>query len=95
MTRRYATPSRIAFALAVFLGSLTLVTWRQGRAYTVMSEVDSLHAAISLERAEGAELRQRIQRYESLAWVTEQARERLGMHQPEGEEIRLLRGGDR
>lgn len=91
MSRRSASP-RIALAIAVFLGSLTLVAWRQGQAYTVMSEVDSLNAAISLERAERAELRQRIQRFQSRAWVTEQAAERLGMHMPEGDEVRPLLG---
>lgn len=91
MSRRSASP-RIALAIAVFLGSLTLVAWRQGQAYTLMSEVDSLDAALALERAEQAELRQRIQRFRSRAWVTEQAAERLGMHLPEGDEVRPLLG---
>jgi len=91
MSRRSASP-RIALAIAVFLGSLTLVAWRQGQAYTLMSEVDSLDAALTLERAEQAELRQRIQRFRSRAWVTEQAAERLGMHLPEGDEVRPLLG---
>jgi len=91
MSRRSASP-RIALAIAVFLGSLTLVAWRQGQAYTLMSEVDSLDAALALERAEQAELRQRIQGFRSRAWVTEQAAERLGMHLPEGDEVRPLLG---
>lgn len=88
-----STSPRIALAIAVFLGSLTLVAWRQGQAYTVMSDVETLNDAISLERAERAELTQRIQRFESRAWVTEQAAKRLGMHLPEGDEVRALLGG--
>lgn len=91
---RPLTAPRVVLALTVFLGSLALVVWRQGQAYTVMSELDDVHAALELERAENTELHQRIQRYESFAWVTEQARTRLGMHQPEGDELRLLRGDD-
>lgn len=91
---RPLTTARVALALTVFLGSLALVVWRQGQAYTVMSELDEVRAEIELERAENAELRQRIQRYESFAWVTEQARTRLGMHVPGSDELRLLRGDD-
>ena len=75
----YATPSRIAFALAVFLGSLTLVAYRQGEALTVMEEIEDLRTEISLANAENDEARRRIQRLQSRAWVTEQAAARLGM----------------
>jgi len=91
----YATPSRIAFALAVFLGSLTLVAWRQGEALTVMEEIDAIRAEISLSNAENDEARQRIQRLESRAWVTEQATERLGMAVPDASQQQILAGGAR
>ncbi|MDT8367825.1 MAG: hypothetical protein RQ745_01365 [Longimicrobiales bacterium] len=88
-----ATAPRIAMVLAVFLGSLTLVAWRQGRALDLMGKVDSVRAAVSLEHAETDELQHRIQRLESRAWVVEQARVRLGMHRPDASEIRILSGG--
>lgn len=88
----YATPSRIAFSLAVFLGSLTVVAWRQGQALTVMEEIEDLRAEISLADAENDEVRQRIQRLQGRSWVTEQAAERLGMSVPEASAQQFLEG---
>jgi len=86
----YATPSRIAFALAVFLGSLTLVAFRQGQALTVMEEIEDLRAEISLANAEKDEVRQRIQRLQGRGWITEQASERLGMSVPDASQQQIL-----
>lgn len=91
---RLPTSVRVALAMSVFLGSLTLVAWRQGQAYGVMSELDGLRTERSLEEAEAAELRQRIRLYESDAWIIEQAVTRLGMHRPTGDEVRMLKGDD-
>ena len=92
--KRLPTSIRVAFAISVFLGSLTVVAWRQGQAYGVMSELDGLRTEKSLEEAEGSELKQRIRLYESDAWIIEQAVARLGMHRPTGDEVRILHGDD-
>jgi hypothetical protein len=92
--KRLPTSVQIALAVSTFLGSLTLVAWRQGQAYGVMSEVDRLRTEKSLEEATAAELSQRIRLYESDAWIIEQAVARLGMHRPTGEEVRILMGDD-
>jgi len=91
----YATPTRIAFALAVFLGSLTVVAWRQGQALTVMSDVDRLHGELSLARAENDAVRRSIERLEGLSSVKERAGERLGMRIPDASEQRIIPGGAR
>lgn len=89
----YATPSRVALALAVFLGSLTVVAWRQGQALTAIEAISELRSEISLASAEQAEVKQRIQRMQSRAWVTQQAAERLGMTVPDASAQRILPGG--
>ncbi len=92
---RYATPSRVAFAFAVFLGSLTLVAWRQGKALTVVEEIEHLEAELSLANAENDEIRQRIVLLKSRPWVTEQATKRLDMSVPDASAQVFLPGGMR
>ncbi len=92
--KRLPTGVKVAFAISAFLGSLTLVAWRQGQAYLVMSELDDLRTERSLAEAEAAELSQRIRLHESDAWIIEQAAARLGMRHPTGDEVRILKGDD-
>lgn len=88
--RRLSFPVATALAVTLLLAALSLVTWRQARAYESLAELDRLRRAVSLEEAERAELERRIQHLESRARVVREARERLGMRTPSAEEIVIL-----
>ncbi len=90
--RRQATAPRVAVSVAVFLASLSLVAWRQGRAITVMTEVQELEFAIQLKRADNDDLRGSIQYLESRTRITGEAREKLGMRVPDASEQTNLQG---
>ena len=84
---------RAAFALAVLLGALAMVTWRQSRAFEALASLDDLRARASVASAEQVEVERMIQVLESRQRVVPAARERLGMHLPTGLELVILPGG--
>ncbi len=95
---RHQNVGRWALLLALLLGSLTLVVWRQSRALAVLRELDDVKRERVLEEARGASLQRRIESLESRRRVTAEARDRLGMRLPNGDELvilplRPLRGG--
>lgn len=77
--RRLAGSSVVVLAVALFLGSLSLVMWRQARALETLGRVDRVQREQALARAEGEELQRRVQVLESRGRVVPLARERLGM----------------
>ena len=77
--RRLAASSVVALAVAAFLASLSLVTWRQSRSLQVLEVNDRIQREQSLARAEGEELRRRIHVLESRGRVVREAQGRLGM----------------
>jgi len=81
---------RAAVTLAVFLASLGLVTWRQSRALETLAELDELRRSTSVARATVVELDREIQVLTSRAHVVPVARDRLGMHMPDGNELVIL-----
>ena len=81
---------RAAVTLAVFLGSLGFVTWRQSRSLETLAERDELRRSTSVARAQVVELDREIQVLSSRARVVPAARERLGMHTPDGSELVIL-----
>jgi cell division protein FtsL len=85
-----AVLGRAAVTLAVLLGSLGLVTWRQSRALETLAELDELRSATSVARAQVVELGREIQVLSSRARVVPAARERLGMHTPDASELVIL-----
>ena len=87
---RIGGPSRAALAVAVFLGALSLVAWRQSRAFEVLSRLDELRSEANLARAERAELARRTRHLQSRGRVVPAARERLRMHLPGASEIVYL-----
>lgn len=89
---RMSGPSRVALAVAFLLASLSLVAWRQSRAFETLATLDELRRETSLARAERAELVRRIRHLESRGRVVPAARERLGMHLPDASEIVYLSG---
>ena len=83
---------RGAMVFAFLLGALGMVTWRQSRALESLASFDELHRQMSVASAERVELEREIQVLESRARVVPAARDRLGMHIPEGAELVTLPG---
>lgn len=83
---------RTALAIGVFLASLGLVTWRQSRAFEVLTLLDETRRQASVAAAELVELDRRIQFLESRGHVVPAARDRLGMHTPDATELVILPG---
>ncbi len=77
---RVGTPMRVAVSVAAFLASLSLVAWRQGRAFEVMGDLDNARNEISLAQAERLDIEAQVVYLVSRAHVVPQARARLGMH---------------
>lgn len=90
--RRFGGPTRVAIAVAVFLGALSLVAWRQSRALETLATLDRLRQEVALARAERAELQRRARHLESRGRVVPEARARLDMHLPGASEIVYLAG---
>ncbi|HSR40959.1 MAG TPA: hypothetical protein VLL48_02275, partial [Longimicrobiales bacterium] len=93
MRGRLSPPSLVALAFALFLASLSLVTWRQSRALEALETLEEVHRSSSLAEADRAELVRRIQFLESRGRVVSEARSRLGMHIPDDSERVFLAGG--
>lgn len=84
------TLGRAAVTLAVLLGSLGLVTWRQSRALETLAELDEVRRQASVARAQVVELDREIQVLTSRARVVPEARRRLGMHTPDASELEII-----
>ncbi|MGD8281274.1 MAG: hypothetical protein PVI31_10100 [Gemmatimonadota bacterium] len=84
---------RGAVTLAVLLGSLGLVTWRQSRALETLAELDRVRSQASVARAQVVELDRDIQVLTSRAHVVSEARNNLGMHTPDVSELEIIELG--
>ena len=91
--RAGATLSLLALGFSGLLSALSLVTWRQSRAFEALAELDSLERSLSLAESERTELLGRIQSVASLDRMSPVAQERLGMHHPDASEMVFLSGG--
>jgi len=91
---RAGASSRIALAIGLLLASLSLVAWRQSRAFEVLAALEEVRREASLARAERSELERRIRHLESRGRVVAEARVRLGMHLPDATEIVYLAGSE-
>lgn len=80
----------VAGWLLVLLAALSLVTWRQTRGVAMERELRTLESERSLVEAERVSLSRRIEELGSRSRVVRVARERLGMHLPEDDEIVFL-----
>lgn len=87
------TLGRAAVTIAVLLGSLGLVTWRQSRALETLAELDEVRQRASVARAQVVELDRDIQVLLSRARVVPEARASLGMHTPDASELEILELG--
>jgi cell division protein FtsL len=92
---RLAGTSMVALAAAAFLGSLTLVTWRQARALESLERLDQVKRELSLASAEQADLQGRVRVLESRGRIVPEARDELGMRVPDASEMVMLAGETR
>ena len=88
--RSWGAPSLLVLGFSVLLSSLSLVTWRQSRAFESLAELDGVERSLSLAESERAELLRRIQGLDSRTRISSVAQERLGMHRPVASEMVLL-----
>jgi cell division protein FtsB len=87
---------RIGVACALLFASLSLVVWRQSRAFEELRGLDTARSERAVLQSERAELQREIQRLESRPHVVAEARARLGLRVPTDTEIVILsRSGDR
>ncbi|MFH1762779.1 MAG: hypothetical protein ABIF09_01185 [Gemmatimonadota bacterium] len=77
--RGLAGTSLVALAVAAFLASLSLVSWRQGQALNTLEYLDEVRQECALEAANREELESRIRHLESRGRVVLEAEKRLGM----------------
>mgnify|MGYP006120147551 FL=1 len=84
---------RLALAFVVLVGALGMVTWRHSRSLESLAALDDVRRQTSVALAERVEIEREIQVLVSRQRVVPEARERLGMHMPEREELVLLQGG--
>ena len=92
-SRSWATLSLVALGFSGLLAALSLVTWRQSRAFEALAELDRLERSLSLAESERTELGRRIQGLDSRTRISSVAQERLGMHRPDASEMVLLSRG--
>jgi cell division protein FtsL len=81
---------RLALLFAAFLGSLSLVVWRQSQALELLRSIDSLRRERAVEEARRTELVRQVDALESRSRIVGLAADRFGMRVPTGDEIVLL-----
>ena len=82
---------RAAITFVLVILSLGFVTWRQSRALEANRELDDLHRAVSVAKAERIELDREIQGLRRRARIVSEA-SALGMHTPSASEQVFLKG---
>lgn len=76
--------------LLLLIASLAFVSWRQPMGLAMERTVRELETQSAMSEAERVELSRRIEYLRSRARIVQVARDRLGMHLPEDNEIILL-----
>ncbi len=89
--RSGATLGLLVLGFVGLLSALSLVTWRQSRAFEGLAEFDRLGRLLSLAESDQIELLRRIQGLSSRPRISSVA-QGLGMHQPDDSEMVLLEG---
>ena len=90
--RSWATLTLLVLGFSGLLSALSLVTWRQSRAFEALAELDRLERSLSLAESERTDLLRRIQGLDSRTRISSVAEEHLGMHRPDASEMVLLSG---
>jgi len=87
-----AGTSIVALAVAAFLASLSLVSWRQRQALDTLGHLDTLRQEFALEAASREELENRILYLKSRGRVVSEAGARLGMREALSSDVFFLSG---
>lgn len=82
---------RVALAFAAFLGSLSMVVWRQSRTLEVLQDLQDLRNGRALAESRRNELTQVIQYLEGRARIMDVAGARWGMRVPASGEVFVLK----
>lgn len=90
--RGLAGTSLVALAVAAFLASLSLVSWRQRQALDTLGHLEALRQECALKAADRDELESRIRYLESRGRVVSEVVERLGMRKAVSSDIVILPG---
>jgi cell division protein FtsL len=81
---------RAALAMAALLASLSVVAWRQGRAFEVQGELEAMRTQVSMARSEQHQLERDIRVLTSRERIVRAAGERLGLRPAAGDQVRIL-----
>jgi cell division protein FtsL len=81
---------RWALAMAALLASLSVVAWRQGRAYEVQQQLEAVRTERSLALSNQAQLKRDIRVLQSRERIVRVARELMGLRPPTGQ-VRVIR----
>jgi cell division protein FtsL len=87
---RGASVHRWALAMAALLASLSVVAWRQGRAYEVQQQLEAVRTERSLALSNQAQLKRDIRVLQSRERIVRVARELMGLRPPTGQ-VRVIR----
>jgi cell division protein FtsL len=90
--RGLAGTSLVALAVAAFLASLSLVSWRQRQALDTLDHLEEVRQECALETANLEELEGRIRHLESRGRVVSEAERRLGMRNAVSSDMVILSG---
>ena len=85
--------NRTLFALAVLLGSLAVVAWRQSAVQEIMQKVDAAERELAVVVDRRETLRREVAAMETRPWVGEEAARRLDMRPPQEHEVVITTGG--
>lgn len=80
---------RLTVAIAVLLASLSLVAWRQGRAYDLQRELETVRDELELARTHQDELAAEETSLLSRDRIVAVARDLLGLQRPD-DQVRFL-----
>lgn len=86
---------RAIFALAVVLGSLAAVAWRQSTTRETMEALDQAERELAIVLDEREEVARDLVDVESWGWVFEQAVRRLDLRPATQGEVIITSGGSR
>lgn len=84
---------RLTLAIAVLLASLSLVAWRQGRAYDLQRELETVRDEVELARTHRDELEAEQTALLSRDRIVRVARDLLGLRPPDGQVLFLAEDG--
>ncbi len=84
---------RAVLVLALYVGALTVVAWRQSTTRETMEDIGRLSRELAIAAEEREELARDLLGVEQRPWVVAEAGRRLGLRPPREEEMVFISGG--